>query len=250
MNKITKVFQVCWKIYVIVNFCFSLLLIYPFFYWCFLNDKRLPRAFWIFQVWAKYITFSSAINVKITFEEELPSPPYVICPNHTSFLDIILAYSVFPDYFIFMGKQELGKIPIFKGFFKTMHILVDRKSKAASHRSFLQLGIKIDKGNCIIIFPEGTVSKIAPRLSPFKNGPFKLAIEKQVPLVPVSYLSNWKIFGNGSFWSSPCGPGTSTIYVHKAISTKDVNEKNMTQIKEQVYTVLDNKMAEFLEKEK
>ncbi|MDQ3191916.1 MAG: 1-acyl-sn-glycerol-3-phosphate acyltransferase [Bacteroidota bacterium] len=226
-----------------VNFCTSLLVIYPLFYWYFLDDKRLPNAFRLFQAWAKYITFSSQLKVEIIHEDNFPSPPYVICPNHSSFLDIILAYSVFPHYFVFMGKKELGKIPVFKGFFRTMHVLVDRKSKSDAHRSFLKCGLKIDQGNCLIMFPEGTISKIAPRLSPFKNGPFKLAIEKQVPLVPVTYLTNYKLLGNGSFWGALSGPGTSVVYVHKAINTKGKSEKDMTQLKEEVYKVLNTKIT-------
>ena len=243
MNKIKHIFRVGWKIFFIVNFSLSLLVVYPLFYLFFLSDKTLPNAFRLFKLWARYITVSSGIKVKIICEDKFPDPPYVICPNHTSYLDIIIAYNAFPDYFVFMGKQELVKIPFFNVFFKRMHILVDRNSKSASHRSFLKAAEKIDQGACMIIFPEGTISKNAPRLSPFKNGPFKLAIDKQVPLIPVTYVSNYKILGNGSFWNASCGPGKSIVYIHKAIRTSNLD---LTEIKEKVYTLLDGKISEHL----
>ena len=195
-------------------------------------------AFRLKKLWAKYLIHAVGIRYNVVKKGSLPPPPYIICPNHTSYLDILLTYCVFPDYFVFMGKQELSRVPLFNIFFKNMNILVDRKSNTGSHRAFLRAGADIEKGHCIAIFPEATISKQAPKLLPFKNGPFKLAIEKQIPLVPVSFLNNWNIMHDGPFFKAKCGPGKATVIIHKAIDIKGMTEKDLLPLKNTVYNII------------
>jgi 1-acyl-sn-glycerol-3-phosphate acyltransferase len=176
-------------------------------------------------------------------KEKLPKT-CIYCGNHVSYIDIIASYLVVPNYFVFMGKQELDKAPLFRIFFKEMNILVDRKSNVASHRAFMRAGSDIDRGHSVFLFPEGTISN-SGKLRGFKNGAFKLAIEKQVPVVPVTFLNNWKLLQNGGFFKSFGKPGISRVVVHEPISTIGMTEKDLVSLRTKVYDVIQAELDKY-----
>ena len=71
----------------------------------------------------------------------------------------------------------------------------------------------------MIMFPEGgIVDDYPPRVQEFKNGPFRLAIEHKVPVMPVTSLNTWKrMWDDGAKYGTR--PGICHIYVHKPIET-------------------------------
>lgn len=143
-----------------------------------------------------------------------------------------------------MGKVELLKAPLFSIFFKRMDIPVDRKSRMGSHRAFTQAGEKIDEGYSMVIYPEGTIAETGV-LRPFKNGAFKLAIEKQVPIVPVANLNNWKLLQNGGFFKSFGRPGLAKIVVGAPISTKGMTEENLVDLRNQVHAFIQGELDKY-----
>lgn len=156
---------------------------------------------------------------------------YIICPNHQSYIDILMTYIVFPEYFHFLGKIELRRIPLFNIFFMRMNIGVDRASKTASHKAYLRACNDIDKGISIAIFPEGTIPDSTPQLGKFKNGAFKLAIEKQVPIVPVTFKTNWKLLPDVCHKVYGGQPGPSITILHKPINTTGLTENDLDKLK-------------------
>lgn len=242
MNFVRKPIGIVWKVYFMTNFSLSMIALYPFFRFYLAREDRFPKAFKLMRAWAHYLIYSNGLRFKIVQQNPLPEPPYIICANHTSYIDIVLTYCAFKDYFVFIGKQELSKAPLFNIFFKGMNVLVDRKSKMGSAKSMVKLANHIDMGHCIAIFPEGTISKNAPRLSSFKNGPFKLAIDKKTTLIPVTFINNWNLMQSGGFFKANAGPGKSTIIVGKAIETKHLNESEVDQLREDIYSILDGNL--------
>ncbi|MEI8138078.1 MAG: lysophospholipid acyltransferase family protein, partial [Bacteroidota bacterium] len=91
---------------------------------------------------------------------------------------------------------------------------------------------------------EGTISENG-RLKPFKNGAFKLAIEKQVSIVPVINLNNWQFLQNGGFFKSYGKPGIPKIYVGDPISTKGLTEKDIGELKEKVLIFTQENLNKF-----
>jgi 1-acyl-sn-glycerol-3-phosphate acyltransferase len=76
-----------------------------------------------------------------------------------------------------------------------MNIAVNRGSRVEAAKAFRKAAEAIDRGTSVALFPEGTIPAFTPRLKPFKDGAFKLAIEKQVPIVPITFLDHWRLFG-------------------------------------------------------
>ncbi|MCC7231704.1 MAG: 1-acyl-sn-glycerol-3-phosphate acyltransferase [Bacteroidia bacterium] len=164
---------------------------------------------------------------------------YVLCPNHTSYLDILLIYIAFPNYFHTMGKAELRKVPLFRKFFERMNIPVNRKSKMDSHRAYLRAASDIEKGISIALFPEGTIHHNGPVMGRFKNGPFRLAIEKQVPVVPVTFMNNWRILPD-DFNRHPGHPGISKVIIHEPVATAGMTESDLDTLKNKVYEAMNS----------
>ncbi len=197
------------------------------------------------KIWAHIIIFGCGIFYNIKKEGVIDRKrAYVICPNHTSYLDIVLTNIAFPNYFHFMGKAELLTVPLFKIFFKRMNIPVDRTSITASHKAFNRAKQDIDRGISIAIYPEATIPECAPELGPFKNGAFKLAIDKQIPIVPITYLDNWKIFPDHKGARYLCRPGLSRIIVHAPIETLGMGDADVSTLRERVRVIIETSMIE------
>ena len=235
-----------WKFWFLLNFVLGLIVLFPIFYFLLSKKKWFPKAFQLKKFWAKWILYIPGIFVKIKHATPAKSLPFpsVYCANHASYLDIVLNYLVVPHYFVSMGKQELNKAPLFRIFFKEMNILVDRKSNSGSHRAFIRAGQEIDKGHNVFIFPEGAISSSAKLLN-FKNGAFRLAIDKQIPIVPITYLNNWKILQNGGFFKVSGRPGISRVVVHEPIPTTGLTLDDLVPLRTKVREIILNELNNY-----
>jgi 1-acyl-sn-glycerol-3-phosphate acyltransferase len=245
MKIVYSVIRPLWKIWFVLCFSLPFLIMFPFFYIA-LVTKKFDFVYKLKRVWARIISIGAFVPPVIRYKTKkyhLPKPCIVVC-NHTSYLDIIFSPFYIDHTAVYMGKYELLKIPLFKYFFVYLDIPVNRKSIKDSHKAFSDAGKKIDQGLSMIIYPEGTISEYG-RLKPFKNGAFKLAIDKQVPIVPVANLNNWWFLQNGGFFKSNGRPGIPEIVVGDPINTTGMTEKNVTELKEKVYTFIYEELEKF-----
>ncbi len=239
MNTLRTILSRAWRIFFFLNGSMLFLLLFPVFKLLLSREKWFPAAFRVKQALARILIFTSGLSVKRLGTAKLDAQKaYVFCPNHTSFLDIVVSYLVVPNYFHYIGKAELLKVPFFNIFFKKMNIVVDRSSIRASHRAFQRCCEDIDKRISIAIFPEATIPASTPELGNFKNGAFKLAIEKQIPIVPITFLDNWKILPDGKSKGGYGGPGRSRVFVHDPIPTTGLTENDANELKKQVYQTI------------
>lgn len=229
-------FRVIYKIYYLLVFALSLVITYPFMYFLLSKPQRFPFAFKLMKVHAFMLLVFAGAKLKVKGKENIPKEgAYIICPNHTSYLDIFCIYTIFKKYLVFTGKKEIEKWPLFHIYYTSgMNILVDRDNKSGSIKSLKRIYQEIDKGNPIAIFPEGTISKKAPLMTSFKQGAFSVAIQKQIPILPITFLSNWRILQRGSFWIGSCGPGISKIIIHEPVEVKGMKNTDVDQLKESV----------------
>ncbi len=124
---------------------------------------------------------------RITVEGTLPPPPqtFVVVPNHRSMVDA-LAIARLPREMKWIGKQEAFRIPwLGWAFHLAGYVPVDRGDKVSGSAALARLRRYLDAGVAVGLFAEGTRSRDGT-LRPFKPGPFKLAIDAGVPVVPVA----------------------------------------------------------------
>jgi len=240
MHYILLPFRVIYKIYYLIIFALSLIITYPIMYYLLSNPKRFPKAFLAMRIHAFLLLVFAGAILKVKGRENIPQEgAYIICPNHTSYLDIFCLYTIFPKYFVFTGKKEIEKWPLFHIYYTSgMNILVDRETKTGMFKALKRMSHEIEIGNPLAIFPEGTISKQAPKLASFKSGAFAIAIQKQVPVLPITFVSNWKILSRSGFWKGIDGPGIAEVVIHKPIITTGMKKENMDQLQHQVIDVI------------
>jgi 1-acyl-sn-glycerol-3-phosphate acyltransferase len=242
---VRRVLSAVWKIWLILWFAVPFLLLFPLFYRA-MKRGRHHVVFSLKRLWARIITTGVFLFPRITYRTgkyKMPEPCVIVC-NHTSYLDIVLTPFFIDHTAVFMAKHELMRIPLFGLFFKYFDIPVNRRSMTGSHKAFQDAAAKIDQGLSVIIYPEGTISNEG-KLKPFKNGAFKLAIEKQVPVIPVVNLNNWWFLQNGGFFKSNGRPGIPRIIVGQAIETKGMDEKNTNALRDKVFTFINDELEAF-----
>jgi len=184
------------------------------------------------------------LRVKTYGKNLIPENQAVIfVSNHGSFLDIPLLTYILPNFPAFMGKASLGRIPVFGFMFRNLHVVVERSSSAGRAMALKMSKKKLAKGRSLIIFPEGSIhSKIQPGLSEFKDGAFKIAIQKQVPIVPVTICYNWFILPDDGRWL-PNFHFCETI-IHEPVVTLGLTENDAESVKTFVYELISSTLAE------
>jgi 1-acyl-sn-glycerol-3-phosphate acyltransferase len=246
MNFLSLLLRKIWRALFFVNGVLTFVIMFPLFYLLLMKEKWFPKVFALKKFWAKLIIYNVGIRYSIIDKNKNGFPQTcVICPNHSSFLDIVMTYIVCPKYFHFMGKAELKKVPLFNKFFENMNILVDRGSIMGSHRAFTRASQDIDKGISIAIFPEATIPDCSPHLGRVKNGAFKLAIEKQIPIIPVVFLDNWKILPDGVLKKTGGAPGVSRVVIHLPIETIGLSEDDLSDLKNRYNQIMVDTLSEF-----
>jgi len=247
MKYFKLLFQLIWRFWFYLHASLVVIIFYPAYFILLQRKEWFPRVFSLYKICARLFLYNAGIFPKVFRKGHLnKNQAYVICPNHCSYLDIVTTYVAIDDYFHFMGKAELKNIPLFGHFFKEMNIPVDRTSIRDSHRAYLRACDDIDNGINVAIFPEATIPETAPRLKPFKNGAFKLAIEKQVPIVPIVNLDNWKIMPDSILLRMNAGhPGRARMVVHEPIETKGMTEADIEPLKKRLHFLIENTLNEY-----
>jgi 1-acyl-sn-glycerol-3-phosphate acyltransferase len=142
-----------------------------------------------------------------------------------------------------MAKKELANIPLFKIFFRTLDMPVDRRSKDGAKKAYYLANKKLKTGISLLNFPEGGIGPNVPEMRKFKLGPFKMAMDYGIEIVPITLPDNWKRLPSGEF--IPAGsPGKMRMYVHRPIPTKNLKPGDEQMLADQVFRIIENKFNE------
>lgn len=165
-----------------------------------------------------------------------PGQAYIICANHFSYLDIPTLALTFPGFLRFVAKEELEKIPLFGLFFRTLDLSVSRQNARKAAKSIALAAEYLRQGDSIVIFPEGGIKETAPKVSRFKNGAFKLAVETGIPILPVSILGNDYLLGNGDLPEMRIG--CTQVVFHKPIFAEDSSPETIDRLTQETYQLI------------
>jgi 1-acyl-sn-glycerol-3-phosphate acyltransferase len=153
----------------------------------------------------------------------LPAGPLIFASNHESALDIWVLVERLPRNVRFIAKQELFEIPIFGWYMRLGgHVAVDRRNQARAMASLQAAARLVRGGTSLIVFPEGTRSRDGT-VQPFKKGPFALAVEAGVPVVPVAISGSGAVTPSGlvAVW-----PGTIRVAVGEPLRPADYPDRS------------------------
>jgi 1-acyl-sn-glycerol-3-phosphate acyltransferase len=227
-----------------------IILMFPFLIVSILKEKWYPYFFVMARIWAKVILFGSGFYYKVQKTALLdPNKSYMLVANHTSMADIMLMLAITKNPFVFVGKKELSRIPLFGFFYKRTCILVDRNNSRSRMAVFKSAQRRLNQGLSICIFPEGGVpADESITLDTFKDGAFRLAIEHQIPIVPITFADNKERMSYTFFSGSP---GIMRVKIHSIIPTlgKTIeNKKDIKELKEDTRTLIYDQLLTFMKK--
>ncbi len=236
-----------WNAWFYVLAFVGIIICLPFFIVFSTRESWYPYFFWFARnVWANIILYGMGFWPKVYKESSLKKgASYMWVANHTSMIDIMLLLKVSSTPFVFVGKKELVKMPLFGYFYKRVCIMVDRSSPRSRRNVYVRAQKRLDTGLGIGIYPEGLVPHPSVHLAPFKDGAFRLAIQYQIPIVPVSFMDCKRRFPfQFQYKYFVGGPGLLRAHIHKPIETLGLTNDSKEVLKKQVYELLEQKLQE------
>ena len=250
MKILKKIFWAVWRVWLYVVMLILILIMFPFLLASILTESGYPYFFKLSRIWAKGTLFFMGFYYKIEKSEKLDkNKSYMFVANHSSIADIMLMLAAVDNPFVFVGKVSLSKIPLFGFFYKRTSIMVDRNSSKSKMEVFNQAQKRINRGLSICIFPEGGVPQDESiLLDTFKDGAFRLAVEHQLPIVPLVFPDNKKRLSY-TFYSG--SPGLMRVKILPAITTANITSENrayVREVREKTREVIYNQLLAFQRK--
>ena len=208
------------------------------------RDEWKPLAHKINRIWGTL--FFACIGMPVRVERRFKPDPkqvYVFCANHFSYLDIAAMGVVVRNYYAFVGKSEVKQIPLLGYMFAKLHVQVDRRQPNSRAYSLAKSIRTLASGRSIMIFPEGGIHATEPPKmhNPFKDGAFIMAIQQQVPIVPVTLLTNYRILPDTKKVRMHWHPLRAVI--HPPIDTKGLSQDSVEWLKEETYRIIDEELS-------
>lgn len=196
--------------------------------------------------WAKLMLILIGIPFQVCYKSGLnPKKQYIFCPNHCSYMDIATVALNKHDT-VFVGKNDMENIPFFGFMYSKLHITVDRAKLKSRYITLVKSLKAIDQGKSLVIFPEGgIVTKHPPVMGEFKDGAFRAAIEKQIPVVPVTIPYNWIILPAEQFllrWRP------MKIIFHEPLDPAGYTLKELDTFKSKVKSIIENELQNYFKK--
>ncbi len=230
--------------YGFVIFSILFLAIFPFLLIPILFPSQFRLIGILNRLWARSLFTLVFLPYRVEVRGDLDRRrQYVFCANHFSYLDIP-TMGLTPINTIFVGKSEMERVPLFGFMYRKLHITVDRASLKSKFNTVVNSRQALDEGKSLVIFPEGgIISSEPPRMTRFKDGAFRVAIEKQIPVVPVTIPRNWIILPDSS--KLILHRGTIVIVFHEPIETKGMTQDQIPELRERVYKTIESELRKY-----
>jgi 1-acyl-sn-glycerol-3-phosphate acyltransferase len=201
-----------------------------------LSGRGEKTSYKLAHLWGKTIIFISGVTVEIKGEENVPrNRPFIFMANHQSNFDILVLLGYIPAHFYWISKKEVFYVPLLGAAMKRAgYISVDRQDREKAIQSLHDAAQIIKNGKSVMTFPEGTRSRDG-KIRPFKKGPFYLALQSGVPIIPVSIIGSRAILPRRSLRMHP---GKITMIIDKPIDTTEYTLETRDELMSKVYEVI------------
>lgn len=205
-----------------------------------LVERRGRFAHGCARLWSWLILRTTGVRVNVRgFDRLVPDRSYVLASNHQSIYDIPIIFDTLPLQLRIVAKASLGHFP-FLGWHlrRAGHLLVQRDHPGAG--VFRRMAGLVGDGVSLVVFPEGTRSRDG-RVGRFKGGPFLIAIDARLPVVPVSLARSRQVMLKGRLMVQP---GVVDLVVHDPIPTADLTRDRARELAERVRSIVVDGVAE------
>lgn len=232
MKEIKKIGIVLWRAWII--FLAVLLILTIGIFWTLplsYSSRTVPLAYKGIRLWAICIFYGSGFKLEFnSTNKKRTLEPSVIISNHYSPFDILVLIILHKKQpLVFVGKEELVKIPIFGQIYRQICITVDRSNIKSRGLVFNSAQERLQKGSSIVIFPEGGIPDDRQIvLEKFKDGAFRIAISNQVPLILYSIKGLKEMFPES--WTEGY-PGKVKVKLLDVIPTENLSLADKEKLK-------------------
>ncbi|HHC08835.1 MAG TPA: 1-acyl-sn-glycerol-3-phosphate acyltransferase [Actinobacteria bacterium] len=194
------------------------------------DDARIER---ILQWWSDRFLRLPPVDYELHGVDRIdPTRRYVFVSNHLSNFDIPLLLRGIPVRIRFLAKAELYRIPLFgRAMDRVGVVKIDRTRATSAHQAINRAAREVlGRGYSLIVFPEGTRSRSGDML-PFKKGAFRIAIDNEVPIVPVVLCGTHDVYPPGA-WTFR--PGRASLTILEPVETVGMDVDDLEPLLEKV----------------
>ncbi len=198
-------------------------------------------AYWMARQGCRIAFGLAGVRVRLErLERAFAHPCCVFVANHASNLEAPALFQVLPRISVII-KESLGRIPLL-GYAMRMggFICVNRKARDSRKQALAQAVQTLRSGISMLVFPEGTRNP-ARKLLPFRPGPFQMAIEAGVPVVPITVHGATELMPRGA---SHLRPGQMTLHFHEPVPTDNLTAGDGLELMRRVRAAMQSALDE------
>ena len=245
--RVRRVLLILWRIWFYFLASIPIIVLFPILVFILFLPNFYKYIFWVARnIWAPFILHGMGFRLEITWKEKINrDQQYLFVANHTSHIDPFVMLRVVKQPFVFVGKKELAKIPLFGYVYKRAAIMVDRSSSKSRFGVYGRADKVLDKGYSVCIFPEKNYLDETILLNPFKHGAFKIAVFHQFPIVPMVFFDCKR---KQPWYTTHGFPGKLRVTAYPPVSTKGMREKDIPILQNKIYNLIDSELRNDPEK--
>ncbi|MCC8199793.1 MAG: 1-acyl-sn-glycerol-3-phosphate acyltransferase [Tannerellaceae bacterium] len=186
---------------------------------CLLGGEKL-FAYYPGMVWSRLTCYLALCPVRVKGREHIqPGQPVIFVANHQGAFDVFLIYGFLGVPVKWMMKASLRKIPFVGAACRAAgFIFVDNATVKSAARSVTEAEGAIRKGASVLVFPEGSRTYDGKMIR-FKKGAFQMAVDQQVPVIPITLNGPYKVLPIDSIHLEP---HRMEMVIHPPLSSEGV----------------------------
>lgn len=208
---------------------------------CFLGNGN-TWGYYPGHIWAKLFCIFSMVRVEVRGKENIDkNTSYVFVANHQGAYDIFLIYGYLGHNFKWMMKKSLRKIPfVGKACAAAGHIFVDRNNPKSIIETLHKAEKTLQDGMSMVVFPEGSRSPDG-QLHRFKKGAFQLAVDLNLPVVPLTIDGAYRIMSRNAYTITP---GKMILTIHPPIWPDAEQKHDIQELMEKSYQTIGSALSD------
>jgi 1-acyl-sn-glycerol-3-phosphate acyltransferase len=234
----SRILTFLYSVWVGVIFTSSMIVLLPFIVLPITISQRWGGlSFLMLRTWALFFSIFNRIQYKVNGKTHIQKgEAYIYTCNHSSLLDSPAIPISIPGVVKILAKKELVKVPVLGWIIKAVVVQVDRSNNESRRKSIDMLKKEIANGTSIFIFPEGTMNRTGKVLNEFYDGAFRIAIETETPILPMSLINSGNLMKPGKLLVKP---GTITVEFAEPIETKGLTKEDIPALKQKVFSIME-----------
>ncbi len=210
-----------------------------------LNQSRRDAVNLAVTTWGEFGSALAGLEIQISGEHYLwEKRPAVFLFNHQSAIDVLIIAKLLRRDFTAIAKQEIARNPLVGPVFRVADtVFVDRRNQEKAVEALRPVVKTLQEGLSVAIAPEGTRSA-GDRLGPFKKGPFHIAMQAGVPIVPIVIHNATDVLPKGGFFVRPSVVHVDVLAPVATDSwSADTVDEHVAEVRDQYLRVLGHSFA-------